>query len=188
MLYIFVQAFSGTKWSISGRNFQDWSCGLNGTDLQLQGTMPSCVPSPCSSGRRLLPWFFLTMGKNTCGTDVFQDFFIQICFMTFTYLFVYIYNYYVVHQVISQCKELVISCHNIYIYIYIYRNNKMQGYTSRSCMELQNRAVGVSHVISFLHARVMNQQWDGNEQFKKLQILWCVQLVRYKMIQSVIFH
>lgn len=34
----------------AGSSIQDWSCGLVGTALQLQGTLPSCVPQPCSSG------------------------------------------------------------------------------------------------------------------------------------------
>ncbi|CAK9015392.1 EGF and pentraxin domain-containing protein 1 (CCP module-containing protein 22) (Polydom) (Selectin-like osteoblast-derived protein) (SEL-OB) (Serologically defined breast cancer antigen NY-BR-38) [Durusdinium trenchii] len=34
----------------TGSTIQDWSCGLVGGSLQLQGTLPSCVPVPCVSG------------------------------------------------------------------------------------------------------------------------------------------
>ena len=36
----------------SAQPSQDWSCGLVGGSLQLQGTLPSCVPVPCVSGGR----------------------------------------------------------------------------------------------------------------------------------------
>ena len=34
----------------TGSSIQDWSCSLVGSSLQLQGTLPSCVPEPCTSG------------------------------------------------------------------------------------------------------------------------------------------